>query len=183
MVKTIEYRRESSPTRGQPPYRTINQFKGQGLISLKDETGEWEFTYSALDLFHVDRTYYEGKEGLHGFGVRFSNRSSGTVEVDWNRTVITAPSGQALRVIHRGVRLADRGSIMPPSVIPPGAVLEDFVFPSDTLSFEVGRSTGWWQAKGFFEEMGPGARVTLTMGLKMQDGTPSKNFTFQTASE
>jgi hypothetical protein len=183
IVKTIEYSRESVPISGKPAYRIINQFKGQGHISLKDEIREWEFTYSALDLFHVDQTYFEAKEGLYGLGIRFTNRSSGTVEVDWNRTVITAPSGQALRVIHRGVRLADRGSIMPPSVIPPGAILEDFVFPSDTLRFSSGRSTGWWEAKGFFEGMGTGARVALTMGLKTQDGSPSRNFTFQTTSE
>ncbi len=81
---------------------------------------------------------------------------------------------------------------MSPSVIPPGAALEDFVFPSESIRLSP-PPYPFWEAEGFFEEMGPGSRLMVTLGLKaparsifssiLSSAPPSGQFTFQAAAE
>lgn len=164
------YARERA-RQGRPPYYTVREVVSAGTVHQPDDLGDWSFSYTKVDLRSL-----EGN--VHGLSIRFANKSADTVEIDWNRTVILDPSGRTHPVIHRGVRLADRGGSVPPSVVPAGAVLDDFVFPGDLIFLTRGQYGGW-SATEFFETLRPGASISLSVGLRTGKGVTDRSFRFR----
>jgi hypothetical protein len=112
--------------------------------------------------------------------VIFKNKGTKVITLDWNSVVLTDEVGRALRVIHRGVKLSDAAGSMAPSVIPPGSILEDFIYPSEGIRFSPGRYGGWYGAI-FFETRQPAAQLKLYLPLKL--GAEEKAYTFTFRSE
>jgi hypothetical protein len=71
-----------------------------------------------------------------GFTVR--NTGSGPVKIDWNSAAFVDIAGASHKVMHHGVKYNERGAMQAPTVIPPGAIVRDFVYPSDYVSFIYG---------------------------------------------
>lgn len=169
----------AAPTPKKPLYRLIlstpaqatgdiqlSKFKGvvwDGTIRLQDEAVEWTFTYTNLSL----------AVPVVALGIDLKNKSEETIEIDWNRSTIVDRAGKVHGIIHKGVKIADRGSAMPPSVIPPGAILEDYVYPTDLFFF----SREWWGGV-FFEDLEPGQSVSVSLNIKIREQS-TKRFVFQ----
>lgn len=144
----------------------LSKFKGvvwDGTIRLKDDAAEWTFTYTNLSL----------AVPVIALGISLTNRLEETIEIDWNKSAIVDRANKVHRIIHRGVKIVDRDGIMPPSVIPPGATLEDFVYPADLFFF--GRE--WWGAV-FFEDLEPGQSISVSLSVKIREHS-TKRFVFQ----
>jgi len=160
-----------------PGYKVVQKYLGLGQIQVTDDLGEWKFTYSPMDLKHRFEVLWKENKGLYGLGIQFSNRTQEAIEVDWNRTVLVDANGHTHKVIHRGVRLVDRESLLPPSVVPSGSTLEDFVFPTDLITYESGEYRGW-EANGFFKEITPPSQFFLHIELKTSNDKISRKFVF-----
>lgn len=70
------------------------------------------------------------------------------IKVMWDEAAYVDITGFTHRVIHNGVKLADRNSSQPPSVIPTQGRLNDIVYPSDLVSYS-GSRYGWAQPPMF----------------------------------
>lgn len=155
------------------------RYAADGAISVTDAIGEWRFAYTKTSLDDTP----SGRSadwifGVHGVSIALRNTSSGTLEIDWTRSVLVDGSGHARPVLHRGVRFNDRAGTMAPSIIPAGATLDDFVFPSDQITFQsLGRSSSWI-APAVFERLVPGAEMSLTFSVKASADSVSKTFKF-----
>ncbi len=155
-------------------YTTRSVYYAEGHIALRDQLGEWDFGYERLDLERADMFRTDTPYGLHGLTIRFLNRSKETVEIDWNRSALVDASGTSLRIIHRGIPYQQRTSLVPPSIIPPGANLNDFVFPSDPIRFEFNA----WRAPPFFEALEYGHRFSLSLALRVGQSETRQTFAF-----
>jgi hypothetical protein len=80
-------------------------------------------------------------------------------------------------VIHKGVTLAQRNLPPVPSLVPAGAALDEFVFPTAGLHFVSGRYGGW-RAVPFFEQLRPGHPLRLSVGMIVGTESAEANFTF-----
>jgi len=118
LTKKIEYMHHlssySKRMGDQPGYKVFQKYLGLGQIQVTDDLGEWKFTYRPMDLKHKEDFWWKKNNGLYGLGIQFSNRTQETIEVDWTRTVLVDANGRTHKVIHRGVRIADRESLIPP---------------------------------------------------------------------
>ena len=84
----------------------------------------------------------ETSNGRDQEGIAFTirNLTNREIEIDWNRSSMWLPTGQMSGVIHEGVRFIQSNTYLPPTVIPAGRTLSDFVIPTRNITFSV---TGW----------------------------------------
>lgn len=68
-------------------------------------------------------------------GFELLNKSDSPVKILWDDAAYVDITGQSRKVIHSGVKLADRHSPQAPSVIPSKGRLNDIVYPSDHISY------------------------------------------------
>jgi hypothetical protein len=150
------------------------RYSSDGAISITDEAGQWRFSYKPTSLNGT----YPLILGLHGIGIAFKNTSPYFVEFDWTRSVFVDPSGRASRVIHSGVRFNERSNVTAPSIIPPGAILEDFVFPSDGITMVGGSvsTSPYWAAPPMVEDLRAGMEISVVLAVKVGDRQSPKTF-------
>jgi hypothetical protein len=79
------------------------------------------------------RIIWAGPNDRLGFDLL--NKSDSLVKILWDDATYVDITGQRRRVIHSGVKLADRNSPQAPSVIPTKGRLNDIVYPSDHVSY------------------------------------------------
>jgi hypothetical protein len=65
------------------------------------------------------------------FGVK--NKTDHAMHVDWNQVALVDPSGKSHQVIHQGIKFSEKDSSKTPTVIPPGARIEDMVMSADSV--------------------------------------------------
>jgi hypothetical protein len=79
------------------------------------------------------RIIWAGPDDQLGFDLL--NKSGSPVRILWDDAAYVDITGQSRRVIHSGVKLADRNSPQAPSVITSKGSLNDIVYPSDHVSY------------------------------------------------
>lgn len=116
-----------------------------------------------------------GEYGIGYSGISFTvtNKSKQAIEVDWDRSSITLPSGQTSNVMHESTLFIQRGASTQPTTIPPNGKLSDSVIPSRNVSYYEGWNVG---SMGIMTGSQFGLYLTIN-GL----GTSSSgyNFTFE----
>jgi hypothetical protein len=152
----------------------------KGTILVANRNIQFGFGFSSLDLTSQDRLGNESATSVPlGLSLVVRNGSAQGVTIDWNTVSLIDQVGRAHRVIHRGVKMADRSGVLAPDTIPPDAVLDDFVYPSDVLSFSSGRYSTGWTGVNFFEAMKPQQRFKLYLPLKHGTETVEYQFVFE----
>jgi hypothetical protein len=73
------------------------------------------------------------------------NKTNHSINIIWDEAAFVDEEGQSHRVMHSGVKYADKDKPQPPSVIVKQTTLTDLVFPADNVHFEEG-----WQKKSLF---------------------------------
>lgn len=103
-------------------------------------------------------------------GVTFllKNRSRGPLTLHWDRMTLVTPAGESVRVVHQGVRYADRNLPQPPLTVVPGTVVKDTLTPASSIRIEPGAG---WRVEPFLES--PPAGASATFGLWLPIETPS----------
>lgn len=158
-------------------YRHL-KYRTMGTITLSTSDLDIAFGFTHTSMSADAREYVSS--GPLAFSVVFKNKGARVITVDWNSVVLTDELGRALRVIHRGVKLSDAAASMAPSVVPPGSILEDFIYPSEGIRYSPGRYGGWYGAL-FFETRRPKTHLKLYLPLKL--GAEEKAYTFTFGTE
>jgi hypothetical protein len=146
-----------------------------GTITVVDNEIQFAFGFSALDLTSNEETASSRPLGLD---LLIRNGSPRGITIDWNAVTLINDSGRAYGVIHRGVKMADSSAIVAPSTIPPGAILEDFVYPKELISFSGGRYGSGWVGINYFEKMKSPQRFKLYLPVKHGNDTVEYQFIF-----
>lgn len=82
----------------------------------------------AKDNFTISSTFDQ-----KGIAFEFRNTSSDIIEIAWDQSVYIDYDGTSSRLIRSNVRLSEKDHPQPNSVIPPGAKLQEAVFPVDRI--------------------------------------------------
>jgi len=143
---------EQSP---EPRYRLLSPRVGVSRV------GEgFAFRDARVDLVLVpDR---------RGITFLLKNRSSAPMTLHWDRMTLVTPAGESVRVVHQGVRYADRNLPQPPLTVVPGTVVKDTLTPAASIRIEPGAG---WRVAPFIAS--PSAGAPLTFGLWLPIETPS----------
>jgi hypothetical protein len=76
-------------------------------------------------------------------GMLIQNKTLSPIKVDWNNISYVDIAGLAHGVMHTGIRYMERDRPQVPTVIPPAAMIEDVIVPSDHISYTSGTGGGW----------------------------------------
>ncbi len=105
------------------------------------------------------------------------NKTSAPIRLDWNQVSYIDTSGKSHRVMHEGVRYIDRNSPQPPTTIPPGARIDDIIFPTDYVAW----SGSDWEEIPLFPEA-PEAHLfqgkTFGIFMPLEVAGKLRNYTF-----
>ncbi|MGH7628971.1 MAG: hypothetical protein ACREOF_06200 [Gemmatimonadales bacterium] len=190
-----------APTpRAEPPVKTIVQ-----LVEPAGATGELVMIHAAssgdgqgritIPVVDAPSVYPLGfafgftKVSLttHALALAVKNAGSRPVSILWDQASLTGPDGVSRRVVHRGIRLVDRGQAMVPTTIPPGGAVEDFVFPADRIDYSTPtrlravntRVGDGWSYGQYFERLRAGETVSLYLPLQIGGETTPHTFRFR----
>jgi hypothetical protein len=149
-----------------------------------DRDIQFGFGFTPLELTSRERVGSDSANSVPlGLSVLVRNGSTRGLNIDWNAVALIDSAGRAQGVIHKGVKMADRSGVLAPSTIPPGAILEDFVYPREVLSFAGGRYGSGWIGVNFFEAMQPNEQFKLYLPIKLGNETIEYQFVFQVSAQ
>jgi hypothetical protein len=106
-----------------------------------------------------------------------ANKTDHSIKIIWDEATFVDVSGKVMRVMHAGVKYADRNQAQPPSVIPAHQTIEDLAEPTDRVYF----STGTLYTPGDWKHLGlvtPQLAVTQS-NMSTIAITPEATFTAQ----
>lgn len=114
---------------------------------------------------------------------RLWNKTESPIKIDWNQVSYVDPSSTAQKVMHEGVKYINRNESQPPTIIPPLAKIDDFIFPSANASYSSGRYGGWSETPIFpAGEEGAsykGKTFSVFMPLEINGTVKSYSFVFK----
>jgi hypothetical protein len=155
----IKFRMDSFVNGDVKPFGT-NQFKSLLRTDTFQPVWKYEVThdgnYSGKQIVVMQKPW-ESRELLYedqAIWIRFSfsekqiviilqNKLQSPIKVDWNNISYVDFTGVAHGIMHTGVRYMERDRPQVPTIIPPAAMIEDVIIPSDHITYTSGRSGGW----------------------------------------
>jgi hypothetical protein len=116
-------------------------------------------------------------------GIILHNKMNAPIRVDWNNISYVDITGLAHGVVHTGVRYIERDRPQVPTVIPPAAMIEDAIIPSDHISYTPG-SGGGWSARALFSasketNLNIGKLFSVFMPLELDGAVKNYSFSFR----
>jgi hypothetical protein len=92
-------------------------------LAFHDEVVEIQFRFARED------SYYRR------IGFALLNISEEAIIIDWSRSSITLPSGEASNVMHEGTKYVDAGRYSAPIIVPAGSTVLDSVIPTKRINY------------------------------------------------
>jgi hypothetical protein len=168
------------PYLGWSTFRS-SRFSGKGTLLAVDRDVQFGFGVSSIDLSAADITSGPPRASTSplALSVFVRNSSQTGITLDWNAVTLITRDGRAYPVIHKGVKMADRGNALAPSTVPPNATLGDFVYPRELISFSSSRYGSSWLGSQFLEIMLPASTLTLYMPIRHGGQTIEYQFIFE----
>jgi hypothetical protein len=115
-------------------------------------------------------------------GIRLQNKMPSAIKVDWNTVSYVDITGLAHSVIHTGVRYIERDRPQVPTIIPPAAMIEDAIVPSDHISYASGSGSGWSSRPLFpgltATDLYVGKSFSVFMPLEIEGAVKNYSFAF-----
>lgn len=92
---------------------------------------------------------FDWEPSPNAFNFKLFNNSGKTIKIIWDSVVFIDSSGESHKVIHSGVKLIDRNSSQPPTIVAKGSHIFDSIQPADNIRWINGYSTipGKWDEK------------------------------------
>jgi hypothetical protein len=136
-----------APVAAPPPRERIdvNPFFDGSANGQPMVFGNNAFRHSDDDLdltlsFGLSTNLLGGSEvGPSRLNIQLVNNSDDRILIIWDESTLTFTNGGTSRIAHQGVRYSEANASQPPSVIPPGARVDDFIIASDNVTFFSGR--------------------------------------------
>lgn len=127
---------------------------------------KFDYSYKMIKPVESDSMKFQGEfimatfvPHTKGIDFKIKNLTKEVMKIKWDETVLTL-EGVTMKTIHNGVKLADRSAPQPPSVIPPGATIDEFVWPSDNVHLYTGGLSAGWKVDGMLIENNGGLTAT-----------------------
>jgi len=99
-------------------------------------------------------------------GFTLLNTSEEAIIIDWSRSSITLPSGEASNVMHEGTRYVDAGRYSAPITVPAGSAVLDSVIPTKRINYT---SDDGWEILPMRIEGGTELGLYLTLTVAGED--------------
>ncbi len=112
--------------------------KQNGQVVISEESGK-----AAASIAEDDLIFIAWMPPGASLGFEILNKSAESVKIIWDEASYVDIGNNAHRVIHSGVKLADRNSLQPVTVVPSKGRISDMVYPSDSITY------GWSQPPMF----------------------------------
>ena len=123
----------------ESPADAKQQF-GETKVVNFDEGGISKYRYEDD---YIDIVWYVGSKQ---FNFSLKNKSGHTLKINWDDVSFVDVNGQVGRVMHSGVKYADRNSSQPATTVPKGASINDLLLPTDNVYYVSGQYGGWRMA-------------------------------------
>lgn len=115
---------------------------GIELESVLVDGEQAEGVHDAEEMTFRDETLsIDWGQGLQQFDFELHNNTAGTIRINWEKSTYVDITGEAKRIIHKGVKFVDMSKAIPSSNIAPRTKLTDIVLPTDYVEY----SYGWIQ--------------------------------------
>ena len=91
-----------------------------------------------------------------------TNKTEHSVKLVWDEATFIGVGGLIEKVMHAGIKYADRNGLQPPSVIPAGQTYVDAAYPNDRVYFREGYYGTYYSSPGGWEHLSlilPAAQV------------------------
>lgn len=111
---------------------------GEPRMTKRQEDGTTEYVFEDQLIRSVWRPNNDD------VSFRIENKTSSSIKVVWDEAAFVDVDGVSHRVVHKGVRLLERGASQPPSVIVRKSALDDLVIPADNIQWG---EKAWSQSK------------------------------------
>jgi len=113
--------------------KEAKQKYGQGSIFMEKEILGFEDSLIKISF------------GLSAVRINFSiyNKISNSIKIIWDEAAYIDENNLSHRIIHSGVKYITRDEPQAPSVVVPGKILEDLVYPTDYVYWNSGKYGGW----------------------------------------
>lgn len=110
---------------------------GETKVATFEENGTSKYRYEDD---YINIVWYVG---LKQFNFSLTNKSGHTIKINWDDVSYVDITGQTGRVMHAGVKYADRNSSQPATTIPKNATISDILLPTDNVYYISGQFGGW----------------------------------------
>jgi hypothetical protein len=111
------------------------------------------------------------------------NKGDGPIRIDWNSVALVDTAGRSHGVIHTGVKLVDRTAPKAPTIVPPGASIEDEITPVDNVDLVDGNwVTQNLLPSGFHSGQVIGKDLTVFLPLDVDGKTENRSFVFHVSA-
>ena len=81
--------------------------------------------------------------GAKQFNFNLYNKSGHSLKINWDDISYVDIKGQVGRVMHNGVKYAERNNSQPATTVPKGASLSDLLLPTENVYYVSGQYGGW----------------------------------------
>lgn len=123
----------------ESPADAKQQF-GETKVVTFDEGGINKYRYEDD---YIDIVWYVG---LKQFNFSLKNKSGHTLKINWDDVSYVDVKGQVGRVMHSGVKYADRNSSQPATTVPKNASISDILLPTENVYYVSGQYGGWQES-------------------------------------
>ena len=109
------------------------------------ETKVVSFNEDGISKYRFEDDYIEiiWFVGSKQFNFTMKNKSGHTLKINWDDISYVDYKGQVGRVMHNGVKYADRNNSQPATTVPRGASITDVLLPTDNVYYVSGQYGGW----------------------------------------
>ena len=141
-----------------------------------DTAGILVFRDSSIDAF------FDFKE--KDLSVSIKNKTDKSIKLIWDETLFIV-DGSSSKVMHEGIKFANRNEFMPPSVIPTNYTISDVVIPTNNVYYKEGYYSQYGSTPPSWEKepllpstLNKDSKIQLYMPLIINGETKEYNFTF-----
>ena len=121
----------------ESPADAKQQFGETKVVSFTDEEGIDKYRYE--DDYIEVIWYVSAKK----FNFDLKNKSGHTIKINWDDISYVDVTGKAGRVMHAGVKYAEKNNSQPSTTIPKNATISDVLIPTDNVYYISGTYGGW----------------------------------------
>lgn len=167
----------------ESPADAKQQFGDTKVVTFNEE-GVSKYRYEDD---YIDIVWYVGSKQ---FNFTLKNKSGHTLKINWDDISYVDTKGQVGRVMHSGVKYADRNGSQPATTVPKGASISDILLPTDNVYYVSGQYGGWresllipsiYQTQEALDENAPGMvgkTMTVMMPIMIENVQNDYTFTF-----
>ena len=105
-------------------------------------------------VFKTKEVEFSWEPSQNSFVFSLANNTDKTLKIVWDNVVFIDSLGESHKVIHSGVKLVDRNSSQPPTLVVKGSHVRDSIQPADYIHWHKGYTSlpGQWEEKSILPD-------------------------------